>query len=322
MAAPSRILGIGAPLVDNVVLVPEDFLSKISGRKGGMELIAYEKFKEIMDKIPERPVTTPAGCTVNIIKGLAHLGHQCTLVGKFGRDDAAAALTQYLEAIGIRAALIPSKTPTAQALCLVTPDGERTIRTCIGAAGKIKGKHISDEVFEGICHVHIEGYSIYYGTLMDRIIDLAHKHNVTVSMDLGSFETVETFSDHFRALIAKGIDVLFANDKEAFALTGKTPREACLDLSTSCPFVAVTEGPYGCWVTGKDLKEPFHCDAEPVGSVVDTTGAGDSFACGFLHGFLLKQSTIECAHKGGLAASMVIQIKGTDLPKSDWLRIK
>ena len=319
----SEVLGIGAPILDNIVLVSEEFLSSVPGRKGGMELIAYETFKEMVEKIPKGSAPIPAGCTVNIVRGLAHLGHTCTFVGKSGTDEASDFFSKSLKEIGVETSLVPSKTPTAQALCFVTPDGERTIRTYIGAAGKIKGKHLSADLFAQTRHVHIEGYCVYYGDLIDQVMEKARKNNATVSIDLGSFETVERFADHFRAIIAGGIDILFANDKEALALTCQTPKEACSSLYTiTNKTVVVTEGARGCWVMGRDLDAPVHCDAYPVEKVVDTTGAGDTFACGFLHGFLSRLPTLECARKGSLAASMVIQIKGTNLSKSDWLKIE
>lgn len=317
-----EVLGIGAPLMDHTLLVSEEFLSQVSGKKGGMELVTHEKFCEILQKIPSQETPIPSGCTVNIIKGLAHLGHPCKFVGKAGKDGSSASFSQYLGSIGIETALISSKTPTAQALCLVTPDGERTLRTFIGAAGKIKANHISDELFKNVRHVHIEGYCIYYGDLIDRVMDLAHRNNVTISMDLGSFETVERFKDHFFQIISEGVDVLFANEREAIALTQKSPQEACLVLSKLCKTVAITEGPLGCWIKDKDLESAVHCDAFPVEQVVDTTGAGDSFACGFLHGYLNHEPLIECARKAALAASMMIQVRGTNLPKSAWLQIQ
>jgi sugar/nucleoside kinase (ribokinase family) len=317
-----EVLGIGAPLMDHFLPVSEEFLSQISGRKGGMEQVSDGKFREIMDKIHSQSTPIPAGCTVNIVKGLAHLGHSCKFLGKAGQDVTADAFSKYLESIGVKTDIIPSKTPTAQALCLVTPDGERTIRTFIGAAGKIKAKHVSDELFENVRHAHIEGYCIYRGDLIDRVVELAHKNKVSVSMDLGSFETVEHFKDHFFEIIKKKVDILFANDKEAKALTQQSPKEACQTLGKFCETVVITEGPRGCWVTSKDLEDPIHCDAQPVEKVVDTTGAGDAFACGFIHGFLNRLSTMECAQRGGLAASMMIQIQGTNLSKSAWVQLK
>jgi sugar/nucleoside kinase (ribokinase family) len=317
-----EVLGIGAPLMDHILPISEKFLSQISGKKGGMERVSYKKFCEIIDAFQEQPSPVPAGCTVNIIKGLVHLGHSCKFLGKVGVDETSAVFSKYMKDIGVKTALISSKTPTAHALCLVTPDGERTIRTFIGAAGKIKAKHISEEAFKGIRHVHIEGYCIYYGDLIDRVVELAHKNNVSISMDLGSFETVKQCKSHFIEILNKGIDILFANDKEANAFTHQSPQESCLTLNTLCKTVVITEGPRGCWIKDNDLKEPVHCDAQSVEKVVDTTGAGDSFACGFLHGYLNHLPTMDSVRKGVAAASMMIQIRGTNLPRSSWLQIK
>lgn len=319
--APSSILGIGAPLMDNAFLVSDDFIATIPGEKGGMRLISHDEFTDIRKKIDAETIPIPAGCTVNVIRGLAHLGHSCIFHGKAGTDKVADVFKKNLENVGVRTALIPSKTPTAQVLCLITPDGERTLRSFIGAAGEIQPEDIQEELFTNVRHVHIEGYCMYYGELFDKVVNLAKKHNATVSMDLGSFETVQHFKDHFFRIIKSGVTVLFGNEKEAQVLTDKPADKACRELAKLCDVVSITEGSKGCWVQGRGLDAPVHCDAEVVDKVVDTTGAGDSFASGFLHGYLTQSPLVECARKGAKAASMMIQIRGTDLPHSEWLKI-
>ncbi len=316
------VLGIGAPLLDHIIPVPEEFLSQVPGSKGGMELVSSSQFDQIIQNCGERSNPIPAGCTANIIKGLALMGHPCKFVGKAGVDEASQFFKRYFEEIGVTSNLIPCKTSTAQAACLVTPDGERTIRTYIGAAGKIKAKHINESFFKSIRHVHIEGYSIYYGDLMDKVIDLAKENKVTISMDLGSFETVKLFKERFQHVLSHGVDFLFANEKESEALVGADAQAACQILGQLCNVVVITEGAKGYWVKDRQLQSPVHGDAHPVEQVVDTTGAGDSFACGFLHGFLEDLPILECARKGAFAASKAIQIQGTAMSKETWLQIK
>lgn len=316
------VLGIGAPLLDYVFPVSEEFIQKISGDKGGMELVSFDQFNQIVQDTGQQSDPIPAGCTANIIKGLAQMGHPCKFLGKAGQDCLSIDFKKYFEKIGVTTELIPSRSPTARAACLVTPDGQRTIRTFIGAAGRIQSKHVTEDIFKDTRHVHIEGYAIHYGDLMDKVLDLSKKNNLTISMDLGSFETVRHFRDHFQEIIKKGIDILFANETEAEALVQKKPKEACCSLAESCRTVVITEGAHGYWVKNKELKDPVHGDVIPIEKLVDTTGAGDSFACGFLYGFLEHLSVLECARKGAIAASKIIQIQGTNLSPETWLQIK
>lgn len=324
ISADFEVLGIGNPILDHSIPVSDEFLASLSGRKGGMELISLDQCNHILasTKALQRPI--PSGCTVNVIRGLAHLGHSCRFVGKAGGADPISGIfSSTLQDIGVYSTLIPSKAATAHALCLITPDGERTLRTFIGAAGKLKPKHISEDLFKNVRHVHTEGYGMYHEGVIEKIVDLAHKKGLSVSMDLGSFETVERYKERFLQIIHQhGVNVLFANENEASVLTHQSPEEACQTLSSFCESVVVTQGAHGCWSKGKDLERPIHTDAEQVKNVVDTTGAGDTFAAGFIHGYLAHLPTATCAQKGSFVAAKVVQIQGVDLPKSEWIKIK
>lgn len=317
-----EVLGIGAPLVDHTVDVSEEWLAATyPGGKGGRQAIAQEEFAKFLAQLAGKEVhVTPAGCTVNLLKGLACMGHTCKFVGKIGKDGLSSVFSRNLKSVGITLELLPSALPTARALCLVTPDGERTLRTCLGAAGALVAAEIRPQLFKHVRHVHIEGYSIYCRGLIEKVVDLSKKLGLSISLDLGSFDTVEKFKGCFTSILRKKVDVVFGNAREACSLTGASSTErACMALGKlTGGTVAVTEGARGAWVTDSQMKTPFHCDAEPINKLVDSTGAGDAFASAFLHGYLCGLPAVVCARFGAKAGALVVQVNGAELPKASW----
>ncbi|MCE5318672.1 MAG: adenosine kinase [Parachlamydia sp.] len=313
------ILGIGAPFWDYILLVSEDFLSSLTQAKGGVDFIDATAFRRIIDQ-SKMPVTLAAGGScANAIKGLAHLGHRCALLGKVGADEAGKTFSKRMRELDIVPMLIPGKAPTGQVIALVTPDGERTMRDFLGASQEMKPEDLDPDAFSGVKWVHIEGYMLMRKGVAARAMELAKAAGARISFDLANFELVLAYKSEIISLVSKYVDVLFANGDETRALTKRNPQKGCAIMRDLCEVAVVSMGKEGCWIA--DGIEEMHCPAYPV-QPVDTTGAGDLFAAGFLHGYLRNKPLPLCAHYGAKIAAAVVQVMGAELPQVTWQALK
>lgn len=313
------VLGIGAPFLDHVVQVSEEFLAGLPGGKGGMIPVDYQTYRKLLENCGSLPTVATGGSCANTIKGLAHLGHSCALAGKLGSDQAGRVFLNGLEKLGVASRMIKTETPTGQVICFVTPDSQRTFRSYLGSGSEMGPDDLKPEMFEGVRLVHIEGYTILNPGLTQRAMELAKDANALVSFDLASFELVESFKNPLIRLISEYVDILFANENETESLTRLSPEQGSLILKDLCEIVVVMTGKDGCWVGHAD--EHIRCPAKSV-EPIDTTGAGDLFAAGFLHGYLNGQSLRKCAYYGALTGAEVVQIFGADLTPAVWEKLK
>ncbi len=313
------IIGIGAPVVDHIIRVEEEYVQSLEGGKGGMVIINYHTLSEILDQFHGESTLMSGGSGSNTIKGLANLGNQCALWGKIGQDVIGHTYTESIQEHGVFPLMLHSKTPTAHALCLVTPDGERTMRTYLGASQEMCADDLDPAIFEGVKLVHFEGYNLLKGDLPEKGMALAKEHGALVSLDLASYEIVNMNKERLLNLIKSSVDIVIANADEAWALLGLPPEESCHALKDLCEVAVVLFGEGGCWV-GKD-DEVIHGKPFPA-HPVDTTGAGDLFASGFLHAYLQEWSIEECARLGNQTGSAVVQVLGAEIPPVSWEQIK
>lgn len=167
---------------------------------------------------------------------------------------------------------------------------------------------------------HVEGYAIYNKNLTIRAMQMAKRHNALVSFDLGSFELVRHFKPLIIELLRNYVDIVFANEEEANELVGGGGPDECVDyLATMCHVAVVMMGPKGCLVKSKSDK--YRCPTQPV-KAVDTTGAGDCFASGFLYAYLQGYSLEQCARLGSLAGGEVVKYVGAEIPSQMWSELK
>lgn len=313
------IIAIGAPVVDHIIRVDEQYLRSLKGGKGGMVLINYHTLNDILAKLHGEATLTAGGSAANTIKGMARLGNRCAFWGKIGHDAAGNRFIDSLQTLGILPLMNYSKTPTAHALCLVTPDGERTMRTYLGASLEMAAQELQDAVFENVKLAHFEGYNLLKTHLTETGMALAKKMGARVSLDLASYEIVTAHRERILELLTKYVDIVIANADEAWALLGLPPQECCLALTDVCEVAVVLFGAGGCWVGNKG--KVFHGAPFPV-QPIDTTGAGDLFASGFLHAYLQGWPIQECARAGNLTGSAVVQVLGAEIPPVAWEQIK
>lgn len=315
MKDPISILGIGAPTLDYILKVSESFLETIPGPKTGMQPIELQTLLDILERAEEKAVLLPGGSACNALKGLVHLGWSCGLVGMLGKDPAGAFLKQQLEKEGIHLFLQESETPTSQVLVLVAPDGNRTFRTFTGAGLEIRPDQLNPLHFKDVKLVHVEGYGLPNRGYTEHAMAVAKMAGAQVSFDLASFEIVEVFRETILALLKEFVDIVFLNEKELYALLQLSPEEGCDALRSLCKTNVVLMGDSGCWVSNQ--KSKIFCPAYPV-VPLDTTGAGDLFASGFLHGYLRNKPIEECARYGAMLGAAVVQVHGTHLPADVW----
>lgn len=314
----AHVVGIGAPLCDYLLPVKRDFLSSVSGLKEGMERVDLETFYTLIAKSGQSPSVVAGGSCCNTLKGLAKLGWSTALLGSIGEDEIADIAVQSLRSYGVVPLLSQSASPTARVLCLIDPDGNRTFRSFFGASAELTETTFPSKKLGKPFLVHLEGYLILNGLLVECAMEAAVKSGARISYDLGSHELVAAHRTRLQALIERFVTVLFCNRDEMRALTGLGPEEGCAQMRRFCPLVVVLNGAQGCVVGDKNGQYVF-----PAHSVhpLDTTGAGDLFASGFLHGYLSEMPLRVCAELGLLLSSTVIQVLGAEISAEGWEEI-
>lgn len=317
---PCDVLGIGTPIVDQVIRTTQEIVSNLPGSTHGSFPVDYTSFQSILEKAGTPSLTVPGGSAANTIKGLAMLGKSCRMFGKMGNDAAGTAFAESMQKAGVETHLIVTEYPTAQVACLITPDNERTMRSFLGAGDHLEAEDLTPELFEGAKLVHIEGYLADRHDFLEKAMLLAKNANAKVSFDLSSHEIVLKHKKQMIDLMAKNVDILFANIDEAKQITGLDPEKGCLLLRDVCPTAVVKMGAGGCWVANKD--DCYHQVAIIPEQVRDTTGAGDLFASGFLYGYLEGADIRKCAYFGSLVATRTISIFGTGLTDDMWASLR
>lgn len=317
-----KIIGIGNALVDILVRLKDDtLLEEMQLPKGGMTLIdeaRQRKLRARMEGLQMEKAT--GGSAGNAMLALAHLGGNAGFVGKTGKDDLGKFYKENCKEVGIDARLLQCDLPTGVANTFITPDGERTFGTCLGAAATLQASDITPALFEGVSMAHIEGYLVQNHDLMEAICQTAMEQSVQLSLDLASYNVVASDLPFFQHLVQDYIDVVFANEEEAMAFTGKAdPMEALRVIASYKCLAVVKLGGKGS--AARLGREEVTAGVKPV-PVVDTTAAGDFFAGGFLYGLISGASLKDCLHFGTLLAGRIIGVVGTKLPDDAWKEIR
>ncbi|MCX7986124.1 MAG: adenosine kinase [Bacteroidales bacterium] len=312
-----KVLGVGNALVDILVNIDDNFLEKNHLAKGSMQLVDKERIEELLTKLDKTNLQQASGgSAANTIFGLNGLGTETGYIGKIGHDPLGNYFIQELSKQNILSKVLYSeKTDTGTALTLITPDSERTFATYLGAAVELGADDLRPSFFKDFSLLHLEGYLVYNHQLIEHSIHLAKNEGMEISLDLASYNVVEANKDFLYRIIEEAVDIVFANELEAKALTGKEPEDAVEKIAQICKVAVVKVGAKGSWVmVGKDK---YFIEAFKVKSI-DTTGAGDLYAAGFLHGYLNNWPWISCGKLGSLVASEVIQVIGAKVPTEKW----
>ena len=319
MKAAIKIVGVGSPIVDSIAQIDDAFLQTVEGEKGGMVLVEDATIKQIIERIPGAITRSPGGSAGNTLFALARLGAPAAFLGKTG-DCANGQFyrARFAELGGDSSRFKIGSSPNGHCLSLVTPDGERTMRTDLGAAMTLQPDEIHPDDFAGCQHAHIEGYLLFNEALLRAVLAAAKEAGCTISLDLASFEVVQAAGDTLREILRDSVDIVFANEEEAAAFTGLSDDYPAMarTLAELCSIAAVKIGAEGAWIASGD--QLFHAASVPAASVIDTTGAGDLWAAGFLYGWSRQRPLADCARYGALLGSAVVQQQGTELPEAVW----
>ncbi|NCC09366.1 MAG: adenosine kinase [Bacteroidia bacterium] len=318
-----KIIGLGNALVDVLATLKDDtLLSEMKLPKGSMQLIDEANLQQINSEFSELNTHLATGGSAgNAILGLACLGAKTGFIGKVGKDFYGDFFRSNLQKNGIEDSLLVSETlPSGVASTFITPDGERTFGTYLGAASTLKADDLALEMFKGYTYLFIEGYLVQDHEMILRAIELAKEAGLQVCLDLASYNIVAGDLEFFTLLINKYVDIVFANEEEAKAFTGGTPEEALEIIGKKCSVAIVKVGSEGSLI--RKGTETIKVKAVLVENVIDTTGAGDYFAAGFLYGLTSGYSLEKCAKIGSLLSSQVIQVVGTTMGQERWDEIK
>ncbi len=318
------LLGFGSALVDLLVHVDDGFLrSAIPGLKGGTELVQNHELGAILAQLPAAPSQVPGGAAANTLVGYARLGGCAAMLAKIGNDPAGEFYQQALTRNGVSTALFKREPDLATGRCLslITPDSERTMRTCMGAAATLGPEELAPADFSGHGSVYIEGYALFNRQLMLRALALARDANLKICLDLAAPEVVRSARDLLPDLLREYVDAVFANEQEAAMFAGvDDPLAGLSALSALCPLAVVKVGRSGAWLQERG-SAPLHVGARCV-RAVDTTGAGDLWASGFLYGWLNGWPLRPAAELGAMVAAEVVQVTGAAMPDETWERLR
>ncbi len=317
------VIAIGNAIVDVTATCSDELIEELGMAKGGMTLIDADQASELYDAMgPAREFS--GGSAANTLAGLSALGAQCAFVGQVAADQLGQVFAHDIRAVGIDFDTPPreGEPPTARCLIFVTPDGQRTMNTFLGASQFLPASALNEEAIGGASILFLEGYlwdPEQPRAAMRHAIETAKGAGRKVAFTLSDAFVIERYGDDFRALINDGlIDILFANKVELAAITGEDDFDAGIaTLQDKVPTLVVTRSEEGA--VGVHRGTRADVKAEPIDKVVDTTGAGDLFAAGFLAGYVRQQPLETCLRMGSIAAAEVISHYGprpeTDLAK-------
>jgi sugar/nucleoside kinase (ribokinase family) len=305
------VLAIGNAIVDVLARADDAFLERHGLVKGTMALVDGERAESLYADMGPA-VEVSGGSAANTAAGVASLGGTAAFLGKVRDDQLGAVYRHDLRAAGVAfdvpAAAADDPDPTARSLILVTPDAQRTMNTHLGIAGRLHPGDVDEGVVAAAAFTYAEGYlldSDVAAATVERAFGAARAAGRRAALTLSDVFCVERHGDEFERLLDGVVDVVFANESEAVALTGAPTFEAAADaIGRRVPFAFVTRGALGAVAYGRG--ERHEVPAHPVERLVDTTGAGDLFAGGALYGLCRGADLLTCGRLGALAAAEVI----------------
>ena len=314
-----KIIGIGNALTDMLVnLRNNDILERYGLARGSMSLVDSELQTAISKSVAGLPYSLSLGGSAgNTIRAMACMGCQTGFIGKVGPDTTGDFFVQALDNLGIAPVIFRGTERSGKCVSLISPDGERTMVTHLGAALELSAKEINASIFEGYDCLYIEGYLVQDHTLLRHTIATAKACGLKIAIDLASFNVVAENIDFLREIVAEYVDILFANEDEAKVFTGEEePINALQAISEICELVIVKIGMRGALI--KHGGEVVHVGIMAAAKRVDTTGAGDFYAAGFMTGMSRGLTLRQCGTIGAIAAGQVIEVVGTTFDEERW----
>lgn len=314
-------IGLGNALVDVLLrLDSDDVLTEVGIKKGAMDMINQEQMvaiRQTQERLERSQA--PGGSVCNTMRAMAYLGANAGFIGKIGTDSVGEFYEQSLKEANVAPYFI--KTPGISGSCtvLISKDGERSMGTFLGPAPTITPDEIKEEILARYHCIYIEGYLLVNEELVRTTMQKAKKLGLKVALDLSNFNIVNAFKGLLDDIIPTYVDILFSNESEAEAFTGLAAHESVKVLSGMVEVSLVTLGKEGALIGSGGQIIAVQAEG---GKPIDTTGAGDHFAAGFLYGQSVGATLEQSARIGSLLAGYIIDVIGAQIPEDKWEQIK
>jgi sugar/nucleoside kinase (ribokinase family) len=307
------VVAVGNAIIDVLKAVPDSFLAEEGIAKGAMTLIDEARAGHLTERMADA-VVAAGGSAANTMTGVASFGGRTGYIGKVADDALGARFTTEFRAAGVTFNTPPRALPpgTARSLIAVTPDGQRSMNTYLGASTLLSVDDLDADLIRAGDTLFLEGYLFDRDeakAAFVRAAEIAQSAGRKVALTLSDTFCVERHRDSFRHLVAGHVDILFANEAEILSLYDSSDLGDAIERARqACPLVAVTRSEIGSLIVTRD--ETIEVKVQPVSNVVDSTGAGDQYAAGFLFGHARGRPLAECGALASLAAAEVISHMG------------
>ena len=307
------VLGVGNAVVDVFTHTDTQFLTEHQITKGSMSLIESTRAEYLYHLMSSRTLVS-GGSAANTIAGLASLESRCAFIGKVSNDHLGQFFRRDMQKLGVTFQTTPiaNNVPTAQSLIFVTPDADRTMNTFLGASFHLSPQDLDETLIQNSKISYLEGYLQDHpdkNNLFLKVAHIAHQSNQKIALSLSDPLCVDRHRRNLQSFVSHHSDLVFSNEEEALSLyQTHSLAQAINALQQSCPLAVITRGAQTIIViTSKNIEE---IPTEPVSKLIDTTGAGDQFAAGFLYGFTHNKPADTCARLGAICAAEVISHNG------------
>ena len=312
---------MGSALIDILAHADEGFLSKTGAVKGGMTYVNKEFIDETLLLSSQPATLVPGGSACNTVIGVGKLGGTARFVGKCGSGAMAEFFENDLKRQNVEPALLRSDSPTGRVLSIITPDAQRSMFTFLGASAETRPQDITKACFSNAAIVHIEGYLLFNPELILKVLQTAKSAGARVSLDLASFNVVKESHELLQHIVDSFVDILIANEDEALAYTGhKDETRAIRALAADVEIAVLKVGKRGSFIACSDQIVPIQ--PKTGAPVIDTTGAGDLWAAGFLYGLVNGYALELCGELGSACGYEVCQVVGANISDEGWERIR
>lgn len=321
-AKSHAILAIGNALVDVLIKLPSNHIpSELGLEYGGMVMINQDQKNELQELYRPHIFSQSAGGSAgNTIVAIGKLGGiRSGFIGCVGTGKNAKTYKNALTEAGVHPHLLTGTVQTGIATTLITPEGQRTFGTYLGAAVQMVPELIDRKWLRQYTHIHVEGYLIFNQVLFRSILKMAKEEGLSISTDVASHNLIMESRDFLIPLLKEYVDILFANEDEASALTGLSALNSLRVLADWCRIAVVKLGERGSMIqTGEEV---FRIRPVPA-NCIDSTGAGDSYAAGFLSGYLQGKPIEACGNIGSYLGAKVVASYGARLDDQTWKEIR
>lgn len=316
------ILGIGNALTDILAVLPDDkFLNEFHLPKGSMQWVDKDTCDKIFEALKPMGIQYVAGgSAANTIVTTAIFGMPSGFIGKIGDDEIGSLYKSDQEQYGIKSTLLKGKDISGRAMVFITAaNAERTFANYMGATLEMGPDDLKQEYFEGYDYFHIEGYLVQNQALVRKAVEMAKAAGCIISIDMASYNVVESNNSFLHNIVENYVDIVFANETEAKAFTGKEPEEACHEIAKMVQIAVVKTGKTGSMIQKGD--EFYQIEPWPA-KAIDATGAGDTYAAGFLYAHSLGMPLKVCGEIGSIIAAKVVEVVGSKIDIPRWKAAK